>query len=112
MDKAWFELKGIRPVMLLLAALSLLQGAAVIAQAVFLAKAITILFDKNPLLMAWPSLALFFAAFATRHTAIWLQRRTAGRFAEASGASLRERLLARLFERGRVLQRGKVAASW
>ncbi|MCF2720504.1 thiol reductant ABC exporter subunit CydD [Paenibacillus sp. UKAQ_18] len=100
MDKAWFELKGIRPVMLLLAALSLLQGAAVIAQAVFLAKAITILFDKNPLLMAWPSLALFFAAFATRHTAIWLQRRTAGRFAEASGASLRERLLARLFERG------------
>ncbi|WP_336078249.1 thiol reductant ABC exporter subunit CydD [Paenibacillus sp. 203] len=100
MDKAWFELKGIRPVMLLLAALSLLQGAAVIAQAVFLAKAITILFDKNPLVMAWPSLALFFAAFATRHTAIWLQRRTAGRFAEASGASLRERLLARLFERG------------
>ncbi|MNW35945.1 ATP-binding/permease protein CydD [compost metagenome] len=100
MDKAWFELKGIRPVMLLLAALSLLQGAAVIAQAVFLAKAITILFEQNPLLMAWPSLALFFAAFATRHTAIWLQRRTAGRFAEASGASLRERLLARLFERG------------
>lgn len=31
---------------------------------------------------------------------IWLQRRTAGRFAEAAGASLRERLLARLFERG------------
>ncbi|MCP3808241.1 thiol reductant ABC exporter subunit CydD [Paenibacillus sp. Lou8.1] len=100
MDKAWFELKGIRPVMLLLAALSLLQGAAVIAQAVFLAKAVTILFDKNPLVMAWPSLVLFFAAFAMRHTAIWLQRRTAGRFAEASGASLRERLLARLFERG------------
>ncbi|MDY7993201.1 thiol reductant ABC exporter subunit CydD [Paenibacillus polymyxa] len=100
MDKAWFELKGIRPVVLLLAALSLLQGAAVIAQAVFLAKAITILFEQNPLVMAWPSLALFFAAFATRHTAIWLQRRTAGRFAEASGASLRERLLARLFERG------------
>ncbi|ODA11611.1 MULTISPECIES: thiol reductant ABC exporter subunit CydD [Paenibacillus] len=100
MDKAWLELKGIRPVMLLLAALSLLQGAAVIAQAVFLAKAVTILFNKNPLVMAWPSLALFFAAFAMRHTMIWLQRRTAGRFAEASGASLRERLLARLFERG------------
>lgn len=84
MDKAWLELKGIRPVMLLLAALSLLQGAAVIAQAVFLAKAVTILFDKNPLVMAWPSLALFFAAFAMRHTMIWLQRRTAGRFAEVS----------------------------
>ncbi|KAF6562807.1 thiol reductant ABC exporter subunit CydD [Paenibacillus sp. EKM202P] len=100
MDKAWFELKGIRPVMLLLAALSLLQGAAVIAQAIFLAKAVTVLFNKNPLVMAWPSLALFFAAFAVRHTMIWLQRRTAGRFAEAAGASLRERLLARLFERG------------
>ncbi|MGR6763970.1 thiol reductant ABC exporter subunit CydD [Paenibacillus sp. T2-29] len=100
MDKAWFELKGIRPVMLLLAALSLLQGAAVIAQAIFLAKAVTDLFNKNPLVMAWPSLALFFAAFAVRHTMIWLQRRTAGRFAEAAGASLRERLLARLFERG------------
>ncbi|MGG1615246.1 thiol reductant ABC exporter subunit CydD [Paenibacillus sp. NRS-1782] len=102
MDKAWFGLKGIRPVMLLLAALSLAQGAAVIAQAIFLAKAVTILFDKHPLVMAWPSLALFFAAFAARHTMIWLQRRTAGRFAEASGASLRERLLARLFERGPV----------
>ncbi|MFK4438842.1 thiol reductant ABC exporter subunit CydD [Paenibacillus sp. RC21] len=102
MDKAWFGLKGIRPVMLLLAALSLAQGAAVIVQAIFLAKAITILFDKHPLVMAWPSLALFFAAFAARHTMIWLQRRTAGRFAEASGASLRERLLARLFERGPV----------
>ncbi|MET3209078.1 UNVERIFIED_CONTAM: ATP-binding cassette subfamily C protein CydD [Paenibacillus sp. PvR008] len=102
MDKAWFGLKGIRPVMLLLAALSLAQGATVIAQAIFLAKAVTILFDKNPLLMAWPSLALFFAAFAARHTMIWLQRRTAGRFAEAAGASLRERLLARLFERGPV----------
>ncbi|ALP37536.1 ABC transporter ATP-binding protein [Paenibacillus sp. IHB B 3084] len=102
MDKAWFGLKGIRPVMLLLAALSLAQGAAVIAQAIFLAKAVTILFDKNPLVMAWPPLALFFAAFAARHTMIWLQRRTAGRFAEASGASLRERLLARLFERGPV----------
>ncbi|SPY22604.1 transport ATP-binding protein cydC [Paenibacillus polymyxa] len=100
MDKAWFELKGIRPVMLLLAALSLLQGAAVITQAIFLAKAVTVLFNKNPLVMAWPSLALFFAAFAVRHTMIWLQRRTAGRFAEAAGASLRERLLARLFERG------------
>ncbi|MDP1511762.1 thiol reductant ABC exporter subunit CydD [Paenibacillus sp. CMAA1739] len=100
MDKAWFELKGIRPVMLLLAALSLLQGAAVITQAIFLAKAVTILFNKNPLVMAWPSLALFFAAFAVRHTTIWLQRRTAGRFAEAAGASLRERLLARLLERG------------
>ncbi|WP_090738188.1 thiol reductant ABC exporter subunit CydD [Paenibacillus sp. Mc5Re-14] len=100
MDKAWFELKGIRPVMLLLAALSLLQGAAVIAQAIFLAKAVTVFFNKNPLVMAWPSLALFFAAFAVRHTMIWLQRRTAGRFAEAAGASLRERLLARLFERG------------
>ncbi len=100
MDKAWFELKGIRPVMLLLAALSLLQGAAVIAQAIFLAKAVTILFKQNPLVMAWPSLALFLAAFAVRHTTIWLQRRTAGRFAEAAGASLRERLLARLFERG------------
>lgn len=100
MDKAWFELKGIRPVMLLLAVLSLLQGVAVIAQATFLAKAVTILFEKNPLVMAWPSLALFFAAFAARHTVILLQRRTAGRFAEASGASLRERLLARLFEHG------------
>ncbi|AET57384.1 ABC transporter ATP-binding protein/permease [Paenibacillus terrae HPL-003] len=102
MDRAWFGLKGIRPVMLLLAALSLAQGAAVIVQAIFLAKAVTILFDKQPLVMAWPSLALFFAAFAARHTMIWLQRRAAGRFAEASGASLRERLLARLFERGPV----------
>ncbi|MFS0558652.1 thiol reductant ABC exporter subunit CydD [Brevibacillus sp. 179-C9.3 HS] len=100
MDKEIFRLQGIRPVMLLLAGLSLLQSAAIIGQALLLAKSIAILFEGQAAEMAYQPLALFLLMVAARHTIVWLQKKVAGRFAEASSESLQQRVLARLFERG------------
>lgn len=100
MDKELFRLQGIRPVMLLLAGLSLLQSVAIIGQALLLAKAITILFEGQAVELAYQPLALFLLMVAARHTIVWLQKKVAGRFAEASSEYLRQNVLARLFERG------------
>ncbi|KMZ44670.1 MULTISPECIES: thiol reductant ABC exporter subunit CydD [Bacillales] len=100
MDKELFRLQGIRPVMLLLAGLSLLQSAAIIGQALFLAKSIAILFEGQTVQMAYQPLALFLVLLVARHTIVWLQKKVAGRFAEAAGESLQGRVLSRLFERG------------
>ncbi len=100
MDKEWFRLQGIRPVMLVLAVVSLLQGASIITQAVFLSKAITLLFEGNPLSEAYIPLLWFLIAFIARHTLVWLQQQTAGRFAERTSEGLREQLLDRIFKKG------------
>lgn len=76
MDKELFRLQGIRPVMLLLAGLSLLQSVAIIGQALFLARTIAILFEGQTVQMAYQPLALFFVLIVARHTIVWLQRKS------------------------------------
>ncbi|AGA57087.1 ATPase and permease component of ABC-type transporter involved in cytochrome bd biosynthesis [Thermobacillus composti KWC4] len=100
MDRALFKLQGVRPVLLALSLLSLLQGAAIIGQALWLAESIALLFHGRPVGQAVQPLVLFAAAYAARHTFAWLARLVAGRFAEQTGERLRRRLLKRLFERG------------
>jgi ATP-binding cassette subfamily C protein CydD len=100
MDKALLTLRGIRPVMLVIGALSLVQAAAVIGQALWLAEAVALMFWGGPAEEAMRPLIRFAAAFLARHTAVWLQRHCAGRFAEQASESLRRRLVERLFERG------------
>lgn len=100
MDRNWFGLKGIRPVMLLLTVLSLLQGAAIVAQAMLLSKAITLLFDGHAVKEAILPLVYFLVILTLRYTIEWLQRKAAGRFAENTGQSLRQQLLDRIFELG------------
>ncbi|NHN28875.1 thiol reductant ABC exporter subunit CydD [Paenibacillus agricola] len=102
MDKNWFHLKGFRPVILLLSVLSLLQGLSIVAQALLLAHAIALLFEGNPIHLAYRFLALFVLVFGARHGFVWLQRKIAGRFAEATALSTRQKLLERLFENGPV----------
>lgn len=100
MDRAWFTLKGFRPVMLLLTVLSLLQGAAIVAQAMLLSKAITLLFEGHSVKEAIMPLVFFLMILTLRYTLEWLQRKAAGRFAENSGQALRRQLLDRIFELG------------
>ncbi|MEK8132648.1 thiol reductant ABC exporter subunit CydD [Paenibacillus filicis] len=100
MDRRWLALKGIRPVMMLLAGLSLLQGAAVVGQALLLAKAVSALFEGRAASEATQALLLFAGAWVARHTIVWLQKRVAGRFADVSAQSLRQELLAALFQAG------------
>jgi len=100
MDKAILALRGIRPVLAAIGALSLIQAAAMIGQALGLAKAVALLFQGGTIDEAIGPLAWFAVAWVVRHSAIWLQRLCAGRFAERTGESLRLRLTERLFERG------------
>lgn len=100
MDKAWFSLAGMRQLVLKLTAVSLLQAGAVVAQAMFLAQAINLLFKGRPLADAIVPLTWFAGVFAVRQTLVWIQRRVAGSFAERRSEEERERLIVRLFQRG------------
>jgi len=100
MDRRWLALAGIRQLALKLTALSLLQAAAVVAQALLLAEAIRLLFEGQAFRDALPSLMLFAVVLAVRQTLVWLQQRAAGSFAEQRSGEERERLVVRLFERG------------
>ncbi|MEI7024164.1 thiol reductant ABC exporter subunit CydD [Paenibacillus sp. y28] len=100
MEREWLGFKGIRTVILLLTVLSLLQGAAIVGQALLLAHAVSLWFEGLPGEEAVRSALLFFTAFAARHTIVWLQRHIAGQFAEQTGESVRKQLLHRLLERG------------
>ncbi|MGG4146848.1 thiol reductant ABC exporter subunit CydD [Paenibacillus algorifonticola] len=100
MDRSWFQLKGIQLHMLLLTVLSLLQGAAIIGQATFLSKAITLLFENKPIDQATQPLLLFLISFVARQTFVWLQRRLSGGFAEKTAEAIRQQLLAAIFGHG------------
>lgn len=100
MDRRWFTLVGIRQLALKLTAVSLLQAAAVVAQALLLAETIRLLFEGQALRDALPPLMLFAIVLAARQTLVWLQQRTAGSFAEQRSGEEQDRLVVRLFERG------------
>lgn len=104
MDKSLFRsIKGLRPVTLLLGLLSLLQAAAMIGQAWWLATAITALFrghNGNDVDSVASSLLLFFLAFAARQTIAWMIRRVSGRFAEATSEELQRSLLQHILALG------------
>jgi len=100
MDRKLLSIRGIKPALLVIGMLSLIQALAIIGQALSLAEAVTLLFQGGAAEKALGPLLRFAAALAARHTAVWLQRLYAGRFAEHTGESLRSRLTVRLFERG------------
>lgn len=99
-DKHVLAVKGARPIILLLGLLSLCQGAAIAGQALWLAKAVTVLFHGQPIAAAVNPLICFAAAFAARHTFVWMQRAISGKFAETTSERLRIQLLENIFERG------------
>ncbi|WP_223067298.1 thiol reductant ABC exporter subunit CydD [Paenibacillus caui] len=100
MDKDLLKLKGIRAVMVQMAALTLIHSLAVVLQAKWLAEVVTGLFDGEPLQEQYGVTVLFLFAFAARQLTGMLQQRIAYRFAERTGTSLRRELLGKLFQLG------------
>lgn len=100
MDKNLLNLTGIRPLMIVLTVFSLGLAAAIVMQAVWLAEAITLLFHGASIPEVIQPLGLFAAAFAARHTLVWLQRLSAGKFAERTAEDLRLQFLGSLFRLG------------
>lgn len=102
MDKSWFTLRGIKNHLFVLGLISLLLGAAIIGQAVFLAKGISLLFQQHPLELAYKPLTLFFVCLIARYTIVWIQRKVSGRFAEEATERMREQLVESVFGQGQV----------
>ena len=100
MDKYLFHYKGIKPHMFIVGILTVLQGIAIIVQAIFLAKAITYMFNGTAPSAVLPFFTGFIIAYFLRHFIQWLKERLAYRFAENTASVVQENLIRKLFELG------------
>ncbi|MBS4209739.1 thiol reductant ABC exporter subunit CydD [Bacillus sp. FJAT-50079] len=100
MDKHLLRYKGSKKIMAFVGVLTLAQAAAVIFQALFLAKAITQLFHGTVLQAVLPSFFIFLIAYSLRHFIQWGKERLAYQFAEKTAASFQEQLIRKIFELG------------
>ncbi|MCM3340766.1 thiol reductant ABC exporter subunit CydD [Paenibacillus sp. MER TA 81-3] len=92
--------KGIKPVLFLLTALALVQSISIIFLAKWLAEVISALFAGEPLQEQAGTTMLFLLAFVVRQATALLQQKVAYRFAEMTGADVRQRLMEKLFQLG------------
>lgn len=98
--KEILHLKGIKGTFVFLFALSLLQGAAIIMQAVMLSHAITNLFNGEKLSDQFLPFLLFAAAYLARQVLIFFRDQWMEHFATDSGTAIRRELLEKLFSLG------------
>ena len=100
MDKYLFQYKGIKPHMFIVGILTVLQGITIIIGAIFLAKAITYMFNGTAPSAVLPFFTGFIIAHFLRHFIQWLKERLAYRFAEKTASAVQESLIRKLFELG------------
>ncbi|OWA34911.1 thiol reductant ABC exporter subunit CydD [Saccharibacillus sp. O16] len=100
MGRGLGKLDGIKPVMALLALCAMVQSAAIILQAVWLAQAISGLFAGASLQSQIGRLIGFLAALLLRQGMTFIQSKIAYRFAEKTGENLRRQMMDKLFELG------------
>lgn len=100
MDKQLFKYSGSKGTMTIIALLTLGQGVAIIYQAVFLAAAITKMFEGTAPKAVLPLLLSFGGVFALRHALQWMKERIAYRFAEKTSLELQRTFINRLFDLG------------
>ncbi|KMY43877.1 hypothetical protein AC622_06110 [Bacillus sp. FJAT-27916] len=94
------NLKGIKGTFVFLFALSLLQGAAIIMQAVMLSRAITNLFNGEKLSDQFLPFLLFASAYLARQVMVFFRDKWMERFASDSGTAIRRELLDKIFSLG------------
>lgn len=100
MDKALFSYKGIKLVLTELAILTIIQGTIIVAQAYYLAAAISSLFGGDLFADVRGKLAFFFIAIVIRQVLTALKKNIAYHFAAKTGQQLRKLLLEKLFQLG------------
>ncbi|MUV36384.1 ATP-binding/permease protein CydC [Lentibacillus sp. JNUCC-1] len=79
--------------------LTLIEVAAIIAQAIFLARAVTFLFQGTPVSDIWSEIGLFLVAFISRYMTTHAQTMLAQRYAADTARRLRTQLVQRYFTR-------------
>jgi len=89
---------GSRRAHLVLAFFIVLEAGSILAQAGFLAKSITALFNRMPLSDVLSDIGLFFAAFIIRHLIVHIETAFAERVARQAAGKLREKVLNVYFE--------------
>lgn len=99
-NKEILTIKGIKGTMVFLFVISLLQGLAIIMQAIYLADGVTNLFNGEKLSEQLIPFVLFVLAFMGRHFLTFIRDKWMDRFASESGTALRKELLEKLFELG------------
>ncbi|NEN85328.1 thiol reductant ABC exporter subunit CydD [Paenibacillus elgii] len=100
MGKALLGYQGIKPVLVIMTLLTLVQSAAILGQAAWLAEVVSALFAGTPLQELTGTTLLFLLAFLLRQATGLVQQKLAYRYAEKTGASLRKQLMEKLFELG------------
>ncbi|WP_217585810.1 thiol reductant ABC exporter subunit CydD [Lentibacillus saliphilus] len=81
----------------LLIPLTIIEVAAIIAQAFFLARAVTFLFKGTPIAEIWSDVGFFFLAFILRYMITHVQTMLAERFAAKTARMLRNELMRAYF---------------
>ncbi|MBC2371135.1 thiol reductant ABC exporter subunit CydD [Listeria booriae] len=97
MGRDLLKYQGIKPILAMLAVLTVIQGAAIIAMARYLATAITTLFHGDPWGDALFDLGLFAGAYLVRHFLNVWKRKIVYDYAAKTGTLMREQLLSKLF---------------
>ncbi|MFE4712367.1 thiol reductant ABC exporter subunit CydD [Paenibacillus sp. NPDC056722] len=100
MDKNLLGYKGVRPVFLIVGFLTLVQSLSILLLAKGLAEVVSALFAGAPLKEQWGTSLLFLLAFLVRHVCALLMSRVSYRFAEATGSSMRQQMMDKLFQLG------------
>lgn len=107
MDKHLLGYKGAKGTVIVLALLILIQGISIVYMAKGLAEVISALFEGHALREQKGPLLVFLLAFLTRQMTSLLQQKTAQRFAQATAADMRRKLMERLFRHGPRLIRAE-----
>ncbi|MCR8642796.1 thiol reductant ABC exporter subunit CydD [Paenibacillus sp. N1-5-1-14] len=100
MDRNLLGYKGIKPVLMMITILILVQSFSIIFQAKWLADVLSALFAGETLSEQTGTIALFLLAFFIRQITNMLQQKVAYRFAEVTGISIRKKLMEKLFQLG------------
>ena len=100
MDKYLLQYKGSKQVMALIGLLTAVQSIAIVFQAIYLAKAITQLFQGADWTMALRSFVIFVVANSLRHVIQFVKERISYRFADLTAKEYEQQLLRKIFDLG------------
>lgn len=100
MDKNLMKYEGSKKVILLISILTILQAAAIVAYATYLAKAIVQMYNRTAWSAVLSSFSLFFIAFVAKQFFQWTKSRISYRFAEKTSSHYQQLLVEKLFTLG------------
>ncbi|WP_301108095.1 thiol reductant ABC exporter subunit CydD [Sporosarcina sp.] len=100
MDKNLLQYKGSKQAMALIGLLTAVQSIAIIFQAIYLARAITQLFQGADGSIALRSFVIFVVANSIRHLIQWVKERISYNFADQTAKEFEQLLLRKIFDLG------------